>query len=239
MPKKSDMYYDSRAAMQVIGCALLSPSLLEEDGRYFYSPSDFAIKLHKVVFGAAYELHSMGVEKLTLKDIDGWFENKPEERGVYMAAQGAEYVKSLIDAAELSNFDYYYGRLKKMSLLRGYAEAGVDVSWFYDPTELVDVAKKAAQDRLLDEKSLSDISDLVDNKILTIREERVDNISGESVSIGTGLRETLMSLSETPEVGCPFSDEIFTAITRGARLGKYYLRSAPTGIGNMWSKLNK
>ena len=181
------------------------------------------------MFGAIYELHHTGAKNLTLNTIDSWFQNKPTEYGVYNAASGAEYIKSLIDAADVSNFDYYYNRLKKMSLLRGYVKAGVNVDWLYDEDDFTE--NKAKQDKAIDRMSLTDMADLIDNKIEIVKDECVNGIDHDSIRIGDGIENLLNVLADTPEVGASFIDPVYTAITRGARKGKYYLRSAPTGIG--------
>lgn len=173
-------------------------------------------------------MHHTGAARLTLQDIDTWFQNKPEEYGVYQAAGGQEYIKGIIDNANIANFDYYYDRLKKFSLLRGYIEAGVNVSWIYDPD---DFDKITDQDKALDKFTLTQLADMIDNKIENVRDEKVNGISNDALRIGDGIQNLLNVLSDTPEVGASFLDPTFTAITRGARRGKYYLRSAPTGIG--------
>ena len=51
-------------------------------------------------------------------------------------------------------FDYYYGRLKKFSLLRAYDNYGVDVSDIYDADNILDTGKKQLQEDLLDNSTL-------------------------------------------------------------------------------------
>jgi hypothetical protein len=41
----------------------------------------------------------------------------------------------------------------------------------------------------------------------------------------------IYKLKEHPEVGVPLYGTYINTITRGARLKKFYLRSAPTGVG--------
>ena len=45
------------------------------------------------------------------------------------------------------------------------------------------------------------------------------------------IEELIKELEETPDAGVPLYGRYINTITRGARLGKFYLRSAPTGIG--------
>ena len=147
MPKPN--YYDTSAAIQVIGCTMLKPDLLNEDGQYFYSSEDFNTDIHRVAFGAIFNLHQMGAEKITPKTIEDYLQLHPESYGIYQQSKGNEWLQNCIENADLSNFDYYYSRLKKMTLLRGYTKAGVDMTWLYDPDNLIDRDKKEKQEIFL------------------------------------------------------------------------------------------
>lgn len=230
-------YYDTSAAIQVIGCTILQPNLLNEDGQYFYTQDDFVTNIHRVAFGAIFNLHQMGAEQITPKTVEDYLIDHPESYGIYQQSRGAEWLQECIDNADLANFDYYYSRLKKMTLLRGYANAGVDMTWLYDPDNLLDAVKKESQENYLNKLSLNELADLVDNKVLTVRDIYVDNATDRALRIGDSVESVLMSLEESPEVGAPFYDQQLNYVTRGARYGKYYLRSAPTGVGKTRSML--
>ena len=51
-----------------------------------------------------------------------------------------------MENADLGNFQYYYDRMKKMTLLRKYASLGLDMRFLYDPDELFDLKKKQKQE---------------------------------------------------------------------------------------------
>ena len=191
-------YYDTSAAIQVIGCTILQPNLLNEDGQYFYSADDFVTEIHRVAFGAVFNLHQMGAERITPKTIEDYLQGHPESYGIYQQSKGSEWLQNCIDTADIANFDYYYSRLNYLNRI-----------------------------------SLNELADIVDNKILTVRDVYVDNATDHALRIGDSVAEVLASLEETPEVGAPFADKGLNGITRGARYGKYYLRSAPTGVGNL------
>ena len=40
-----------------------------------------------------------------------------------------------------TSFDYYYNRIKKMTLLRAYDNYGIDVTDIYDPDNIIDLKK--------------------------------------------------------------------------------------------------
>lgn len=205
----------------------------KNNSKYFFDPDDFLIESHRVIFCAIYELVDGGAKHLNLQDIDSWFSNKPVEQGVYMRAKGAEMVKNMMDGAEVANFDVYYNRLKKMTILRVYQNRGIDVSWIYDPSlKNTDQREKfSKQSKELEKMTLVQLNEKIQQPFRDIEERYIDGITRESVKADAGLDDFLDRLSEAPEVGASFRDGRFNYVTRGMRLGKFYLRSAPTGQG--------
>lgn len=137
----------------------------------------------------------------------------------------------------LSAFDYYYSRLKKFSLLRAYDNCGIDVSDIYDPDNILDTKKKQAQEDILDNSTLEQIADKVDAKIEGIRLQYVDDDFGEASQAGEGIFDLIDKFKEHPEVGVPLYGPLVNTVTRGARLKKFYLRSAATGVGKTRSMI--
>lgn len=228
--------YDATAAIQVIGCAILNPSLLDDNGLYFFTDKDFVSDAHRVVFNAAYNLRHMGTETLNVRVIEDYLrEGHPESYGVFQSTNGPQWIEEAVSNADLSNFDYNYNRIKKYTLLREYSKVGVDYSWLYDPDNVLDMRRKERQEEYLDSLSLSQIADLIDNRVESVRDVCVDNIDVSMANLADGVDDLFERLSVEPDVGAPFQDSTFNSVTRGARLGKYYLRSAPTGVGNIWA----
>ena len=127
--------------------------------------------------------------------------------------------------------------MKKMSLLRAYDTCGIDVSDIYDPDNILDVKKKQLQEDILDNSTLADIANKVNQKIDDITLKYVDNADGEAHQAGEGILDLIQKFKERPEVGVPLYGSLINTITRGARLKKFYLRSAPTGIGKTRSMI--
>jgi hypothetical protein len=71
--------------------------------------------------------------------------------------------------------------LKKFSLLRAYDNYGVDVSDIYDADNILDTRKKQLQEDLLDNSTLEQIADKVENKIEGIRLKYVDDAFGQAI----------------------------------------------------------
>lgn len=224
-------YYDSTSAIQVIGCILNNPPLLDEDGIYDFRAEDFNNEFHKVIFGSVYNLYNMGAEKLNTKVIEDYLSEKEHSFATYKANHGAEWLHQVYEQADILNFNYYYSRLKKMTLLRAYDNIGLDVSWIYDPDNIIDLEKKQEQSKLLDNTPIEEIADMIDNRVLHIREYLVDGDMDESCQIGDDAEKLLEELKQNPAIGYPLYDKVSSDIAMGARTGKFYLRSAATGVG--------
>lgn len=222
-------YVDIPAAMQVIGNIFVDTTLLNSE-KYFFNEEDFTVDFHKVVFGAIYNLHNLGAENISIAAIEDYLSQRPNLLGIYKTNKGAEWLSKISTSVQLSTFDYYYQRLKKMTLLRQYDDF-MDISWLYDPNNFLDTKKKQAQEDWLDNTSLEEIADIIDNKIIHIRAEYIDNVNTESIQAGEGILDFISSLKETPEIGYPLYGPLVNTITRGARLKKFYIRSAATGVG--------
>lgn len=223
-------YVDLSATIQVIGCIFQNPSLLD-DGKYFFNEEDFTEEFHRILFGSIFNLHSLGAKEITINTIEDYLKERPKSLAVYKNSKGAEYLQKLKQNIQLSTFDYYYQRLKKMTLLRMYSNAGMDLSWLYDVDNILDIKKKQIQEDWLDNNSLEDIAEIIDKRITEIRMKYIDNTDEDFVQAGNKLNELIENLKKHPEFGYPMYGSLINTITRGARLKKFYLRSAATGVG--------
>ena len=225
-------YIDISSLMNVIGNVYKKPDLLDATDKYFFSENDFVDEFHKIVFGAIFNLHQLGVSEITLNAIEDYLSSRPKKKATYDVNKGNEYLLKCAENASLTTFDYYYNRMKKMSLLRAYQEtAGMDLSWLYDPDNIFEPKKKQEQEEWLDNSSLVEIANLIDDKIIEIKAQCIDNSLVCGTQAGEGIDELLESLKETPELGYPLFGKYMNTVTRGARLKKFYLRSAATGVG--------
>lgn len=230
-------YVDVPSIMQVIGCVYNNPSLLDFTDKYTITDEDFPDEFHRVVFGAIYKIYELGAQKITLENISDFLSSRPKAEAVFKSNKGNEWIAKVSESAIGDAFDYYYGRMKKMSLLRAYDKYGVDVSDIYDPDNILDTKRKQMQEEWLDNSTLEDIANKVDGKIEAIRAEYVDNEFGEATQAGEGALELIDRLKAYPEVGVPLYGPLINTVTRGARLKKFYLRSAPTGVGKSRSMI--
>lgn len=230
-------YVDVTAIMQVIGCVYNNPQILEFEDKYTITDEDFPDEFHRTVFGAIYKIYELGAKTITLENLADFLSSRPKSAAIYKKNDGDKWLLKVSDVASQLSFDFYYNRLKKMTLLRAYDNYGVDVSDIYDPDNILDIKKKQLQEDLLDNSSLEEIADKVDRKISDIRLKYVDDTTGEAIQAGKGVLQLIQKFKDHPEVGVPLYGRLVNTVTRGARLKKFYLRSAATGIGKTRSMI--
>lgn len=225
-------YIDSAAITQIIGCIYKDSSYLDYDEKYTITEDDFPDDFHKIVYGVIYKLHELGASKITPEAINDFLETRPKSKGIFNLNKGMEYLSKVKELAQPLTFDYYYNRLKKMSLLRAYDNIGVDISEYYDPDNILDLKKKQIQEEWFDNSSIEKIADTINSKIEEIYQTYVQNdVYNVAVQAGTGIKDLVKRLEASPDVGVPLYGQYINTVLRGARLGKFYLRSAATGTG--------
>lgn len=225
-------YVDTNAIVQVIGNIFLNPELLDKKEKYNFIEEDFPERFHKILFGSIYNLHLLGANKIDINTIEDYLESKPKMLSVYKANQGSKYLKDISETVKFIAFDYYYNRMKKMTLLRSYESIGMDLSWLYDINNIFDIKKKETQEAWLDNSSLSDIADCIDERIDKIKSKHIiNNENNKMAQAGENILELIQSLQETPDFGLPLYGKYMNTIHRGARLRKFYIRSMASGWG--------
>ena len=224
-------YIDTPSIVQVIGCVFKTPQLLDYTDKYTVTEDDFQDDFHKIVFGSIYKLHELGAENITLSSIADYLSTRPKSEAIYIKQKGDEWLLKAGENANPSSFDYYYNRLKKMTLLRAFEKYGVDVSDIYDPDNIIDLKLRQQQEDKLDNTSLEGLAQIIQDKIDEIKATYVDGSWGQAYQAADNIEDLIEELEQTPEVGVPLYGGLINTVTRGARLKKFYLRSGATGTG--------
>lgn len=224
-------YIDVGATLQVIGSILKTPSLLEQEEKYWFIENDFPNEFHRVVFGTVYQLFQLGTKQISIDSIIDYLSSRPHNKAIFLSNNGEEFLLKVAEAAQPASFNYYYNRLKKMTLLRAYDDIGFDVSYLYDADNILDTKKKEQQENWLDNTSLEEIANTIDLKISQIRDVYVNDDYSEVKHASKGLTSLVEKFKQNPEIGIPMYGPLINTVTRGARLTKFYLRSAPSGYG--------
>ncbi len=223
--------YDSNSTMYVLGALIRDPSLVEKSS-YILTESDF-IGLHKILFGAIYNLRAESIQKITPLDIDLYLKQYSKQYDVYKKENGLEYLQNIygiVDATfEEAQFEYYYNRVKKFTILRDLDSNGIDIKPFYNPD--VDFTQIDKENERLNSTDISDIFNKVREKLSIIEDKNISKSRVKAINAAHNIRELIDELRANPEVGYPLSGDILNFAARGAREGKLYLFSAPTGHG--------
>ena len=227
----ANKYIDTSAIMQVIGNVFNNPTLLDLTDKYSISDEDFPDQFHKITFGAIYKLHELGASKITINSISDFLSARPKSQAIFKSQKGEEWLLKVSEIAVANAFDYYYDRLKKFSLLRAYDAYGINIEDIYDPDDIIDTKKRQFQEERLDNMSLLEIATIIDNKIETIKLKYVEDVVEDAQQAGEGIFDLINGFKENPEAGVPLYGPLINTVTRGARLKKFYLRSAATGVG--------
>lgn len=230
-------YVDIPAIMQVIAGVYTNNQLLDDE-RYHFSENDFPEEFHKILFGSIYNLHQLGATDITPEAVDHYLQARPKAYGVYKANKGIEYLQRLTEIVQLSTFDYYYSRVKKMTLLRMYNQTlGMDLTWLYNPDEILNIKKKQAQEDWFDNTSIEEMAETINEKIENIRQKCVDGELSDITQASAGIKDYIEDLKKNPEYGYPMFGPFVNTLFRGARLKKLYIRSASTGVGKTRSMI--
>ena len=220
---------DNVATRQVIGCLMLNPLLFLEYSDL--NPLDFDNKVARVCFINIKNLYDNGATKLTPIEVDQEISQYSNSAAIYNSGNGLDLLKEAYEFATLSNFELYYNRFKKYSLLRRLYKSGYDISKYYkENIELDDPKLEAELQKNFDEASLEEILNNVEGNFNLIREEflRGKNSQGNPAE---GIFELIDELQKAPNTGPSIEGKIFSAACRGARPGCFYLKSSSSGSG--------
>ena len=172
---------DLDAILQALGDVYKQPSLLGQEDKYKIIPSDFTKDFHRILFGTMQRLYELGAPTITINDIESFLRKREKDFAVYETNNGNEFLQKVIEAAEPDNFEYYYNRMKKFSLLRAYNEmAGLDISFIYDSENIFDVRKRKQQDDDLDSCSIEKLNEKNEQQVNKVGEKFSDNVAAEN-----------------------------------------------------------
>lgn len=227
---KKDLF-DTSASLYVLSCLMRDPLLLQNE-KYAFVKTDFYKPLQQMVFVTIYNMAQNGVERITPQDIDLYISQYEGQYEYYKQNKGYEFVVQCYQTAEGSDekqFDGYYQRLKKFSVLRDLEGSGIDTTQFYDTTK--DALNRDLEDEKLNKTSLEQILNTIRGDIVTIENRHIGKEDSKAQNAAQGMRSLVKELQANPEVGLPLEGEIINYACRGARLGKLYTYSSPSGTG--------
>lgn len=223
--------YDSNSTMYVLGALLRQPSLIHET-KYILTENDFD-GLHKIIFSAIYNLSVEGATSIRPTDIDIYLKQYTKQYEVYKNKRGLEYLKNIYELVDytfdINQFEYHYNRVKKFTILRDFYRNGIDIKPFYNPdADFIEIDK---ENEKLNALEVTDIFNKVRQKVAVIEDQNISKQNIKAINVSYGLKGLIDDLKKHPEIGFPLDGDYLNFAARGARLGKLFLYSAPSGHG--------
>jgi replicative DNA helicase len=230
--KKNDLT-DSAANLYVLGQLMHRP-LIIDDEKHILAVNDFSQPLQQIIFAAIYNMEKTGAAEITPPVLDLYLKGLPDQYQYYTTNHGLQVVTdcyNLItgDKYDEGSFDLFYNRVKKFSILRDLRANGFDVKPFYDTDK--SILDRNEEDEKLDNTKIEDIPNRIRQILVEIEDRHVGKNEALSQDVGKGIRKLTEELEENPEIGLPLEGDILNFGIRGARLGKLYVYSAPSGAG--------
>lgn len=223
------MQKDKMAVVQVIGCLIKKPMMLLEDN-YSLTSDDFPERFHSIIYGAIEHLIKNGLQELNYITIDDFLSKYDKQYKIFTDNKGIEYIQNAVDMSDVSNFEYYYTTLKKFSLLNKLENLGFDIKKVYD-SDIINPEDSIKMQSKFDDYKVEDIINTYDKDLLELKEEYCSDTVSVGQQAAKGMSQLKDDYKKTPEMGMPLASKKLTTLTRGARLKKLYLKSAPSGAG--------
>ena len=221
---------DSMAYRQVIGCLMYKPLLFLEYPDI--QSQDFDFRPAKVCLFAIKNLYEAGATALSPLEVDQEIERSGSAAAqAYKSENGLNFLKEAYEHAQLGNFEVYYNRLKKYSLLRKLKQHHYDISaYFIDDKDVKDPALEAELIEKLEKATLNEILNSVEKSYNDIRNEFTNGRSRQG-NPAEGAMTLIEELRKSPSIGPSLEGKMFSSICRGARDGCFFLKSASTSAG--------
>lgn len=223
------MLSDKNAVLQVIGSLMKKPSLLSEKDKYNLQPNDFESRFERYIFIAILNSYTNGAQTLSEIDIDNYLMEHKDQYLLFQQNNGISYLQDALDMSTPENFEYYYNRIKKFNCLKDLKKSGFDISEFYEENELN--PKQFEINQRFETLKPKDIFDGLKRRIYKVEGEYIEGDASITTDVSVGIDELLEKLKNSPDAGARFQGKYFNTVTRGARKGKYYLVSFPSGGG--------
>lgn len=216
----------------IIGHLMHDPSLLNNLD-YNLEHTDFKDVLPRYVFIAIKNMSNTAPynkeKEYDPAEVDNYIHFSLPDCTPYTSNNGLEFLKQCFGRSLTSNFKDDYNRLKKFSLLRSLQKHNYDISYYYK--EIPDTNKEEIE--LLqhfEDASIEDILNKVEGELNVLREHYICG-GNHSGNVAEGISEMIAEFAKCPEIGVNIEGDIFSTCCRGARLGKFYLRSGSSGSG--------
>lgn len=223
------MLDEKNVTLQIFGSLLKNSSILDRTDKYSLTANDFSSPFEKRLFAVIFNLHSSGARSIGITDIENYLKDTPSTFAIWEREKGADYLLDAEDLSDEENFDYYYKKLKKINLLKALRRAGYDISEFYveDPLN----PRYQEINEKFDSLTTTDITNSFRKKLNKIESDVGLNKENKTSFANYNARKLIEDLKVLPDTGPRLQGKFFNTIVRGARRGKFFLRSSGSGMG--------
>ena len=229
--KQTEKYYDKRASCQVLGCLMQNPSLLK-DRKYALNTEDFPNGVHQLVYTCTYNLSLQDLKEIKIADIEAYLNtNDPKSyTNLFENEKNLEWLYQIYEDGNVANYEYYYNRIRKLSLLRNYMQEGQDVSGILDMEEIDHIIIKQQQEKF-EVMTLNEIQRYFDKKVFNIKEKFLVKDSTKRRKSGDDADELRIRMKESPCYGYGLESLYLNTLTRGALKKAFFLETRDSGKG--------
>ena len=220
---------DKRTVQQLLGSLMKKPQLLSQVDKYSFVLTDFPSRFEKYIYSAIEGLYRNGATNIQPIDIENFLSTNQSAAVVFKDKNGIEYLQDIIELSEIENFDYYYGKFKKLNLLKDLQKSGFDTTEFY--CEDLTNPKSQEINGAFEFLTTKDITDGVRKKLLGLESKYEVNDEVEIESAAAGIEDFVEQLGAAYEIGIPIQGTIYNQVIDGAKKGTLTIRSAASGVG--------
>ena len=224
------MIYNKNAAARLLGVLFKNPERLSNTDKYNLSTNDFADMFHKIIFGQIDLLYQSGMVKLSVEGFIKELSRFPARLDSFKKNDGEDFLVKAIELDEDKNFDFYYMKVKKMSMLRELKDAGFDISNWYTE-DMLDLKRRELLEVKLEDSSFQDILDDIQNRFLNVESKFINKKTFDIDTAVSDIEDTLKQLREETAIGLPLNGEKLSTIILGARKKKVMSLSGESGSG--------
>ena len=205
-------YRSPRAEMEVIGCFIKQPELVNE---YRVLPEDLLNLTVRAIYTAVERLAKDGNHFIDADMIEDCLEKYyPSYYRIYQRNQGLNFVGLCATKCHPMNLEANYNELKKWTMLRSFMNQGIDIRDIYDPDDFDDEDGRKKNEAYRD-MTPDEIYDKVQTRL-----KAVDNISTSNIVLFDPLKEEVPP--EVYLIDGLILDGTVNAIIAGSKVGKSY-----------------
>ncbi len=224
------MIYNKNIGAQLLGVLFRKPEILADSDKYLLTTDDFPERLPRMIFGFIFNLFHSGMEKFALEDFVKEISAFPEQLDFFSKNNGEEFLLTAIEIGKVENFDFYYNRIKKLSLLRSLQEGGFNISdWYIE--DLYDIKKREVLEAKLEDATVQEILASVQAKFFDIESAFINKKTFKIGTVDENLDNMLANLGKETALGLPVHGETLSTILLGARKSKVFSMSGESGAG--------